>query len=113
MSTGQDEVMGKRKAPVTRPQHLRDELVKRHLEGGESIKALCKHLKISRATAYNWLEQYKAELAQSAMRVGVNPKDLEKTAKQELIAQNEILQTENRKLRDRLVSLMVKHGEIP
>jgi regulator of replication initiation timing len=38
---------------------------------------------------------------------------LDRTAKSELVAQNEILQTENRKLRDRLVALMVKHNEIP
>jgi regulator of replication initiation timing len=46
-------------------------------------------------------------------RKGVSKVDLEKTAKADLIAQNEILHSENRKLRDRLVNLMIKHGEIP
>jgi hypothetical protein len=34
-------------------------------------------------------------------------------SKADLIAQVEIRQTQNRKLRDRLVSLMIKDGEIP
>ena len=46
-------------------------------------------------------------------RVGKSKGELEKIDKVQLIVQNELLQTENRKLRDRLVDLMIKYGEIP
>jgi transposase-like protein len=108
------EVMTRRRAaPIKRPQHVRDEAVKRHLEGQETVKSLCKFYKVSRATMYNWIEGYKRDIVEAAKRQGIAPRDLDRTAKSELVAQNEILQTENRKLRDRLVALMVKHNEIP
>jgi hypothetical protein len=44
---------------------------------------------------------------------GESKTDLEETAKAELIARVEVLETENGKLRNRLVSLMIKYGEIP
>jgi transposase-like protein len=107
----EDGDMRRRPAPIKRPQHMRDEAVKRHLEGGETVKALCKFYKVSRATMYNWVEAYKAEIVQNVKTQGVAPRDLERIQKQELIAQNEILQTENRKLRDRLVDAL--HAKAP
>jgi transposase-like protein len=87
--------------------------VKRHLEGGELVVSLSKEFKVSRQTFYNWLEAYKRQAVERIERKGVSKVELEKTAKADLIAQNEILHSENRKLRDRLVNLMIKHGEIP
>jgi transposase-like protein len=95
-----------------RPQHIRDEAVIRHLEGQETVKSLCKSFKVSRATMYNWIEGYKRDIVEAAKRQGVAPRDLDRTAKFELVAQLEVLQTENRKLRDLIVDLMVKRVEV-
>lgn len=108
-----EDEMAKRKAPLTRPQHVRDDFIKRHFQGGESIATLVKAFKISRATGHNWANDYKRDLARAAISHGSDPKDVDRVAKQELVAQNEMLRAEIRKLRDRLVDLMVKHNEIP
>jgi transposase-like protein len=101
------------KGDTKTPARKIEEAVKRHLDGGESVAALAKKYKVTRQTVYLWIEAYKKRVMERLERTGVSKTDLEKTAKAELIAQNEILQAEVRKLRDRLVALMVKHNEIP
>ena len=86
---------------------------KRHLEGDELVVNLAKELKVSRQTFYSWIEAYKKQAMANIDRVGKSKCELEKIDKAQLIAQNEMLQTENRKLRDRLVNLMIKFGVIP
>jgi transposase-like protein len=90
-----------------------EKAVKRHLEGNELVADLAKELKISRQTFYSWIEAYKRKAMASIDRVGKSKSELEKIDKATLVAQNEMLQTENRKLRDRLVGLMIKYGELP
>jgi transposase-like protein len=90
-----------------------EKAVKRHLEGDELVADLAKELKVSRQTFYSWIEAYKKQAMANIDRVGKSKGELEKIDKVQLIAQNELLQTENRKLRDRLVDLMIKYGEIP
>jgi transposase len=90
-----------------------EKAVKRHLEGNESVAKLAKELKVSRQTFYSWAEAYKKKAIANIDRVGMSKGELEKIDKTALAAQVEVLQAENRKLRDRLVSLMIKHGEIP
>jgi transposase-like protein len=101
------------KGDTKTPARKIEEAVKLHLDGGESVAALAKKYKVTRQTVYLWIEAYKKRVMERLERAGVSKTDLEKTAKAELIAQNEILQAEVRKLRDRLVALMVKHNEIP
>jgi transposase-like protein len=90
-----------------------DKAVKRHLEGGETIASLAKELKVSRQTVYSWVNNFKQEVMEGVERAGASKTDLERTAKAELVAQVEMLALENRKLRDRLVTLMIKYREIP
>jgi transposase-like protein len=90
-----------------------EKAVRRHLEGNEPIADLAKELKVSRQTLYSWVDAYKKRAMESIDRIGKSKAELDKVDKAQLIAQNETLQTENRKLRDRLVNLMMKYGEIP
>lgn len=91
-----------------RSQEQIDKAVRRHLEGRESVVALCREYKISRAGFYLWVKKYKEEIMRRSMRAGMKPQDVERSDKAELIAEIESLRQENRKLRDRLVAEMMK-----
>jgi transposase len=86
--------------------------IKRHYEGGESVGALAKEYKISRATGYIWLMKHRGELIEESRRKGASPETFEKESKAALIAEIQALNLENQKLRNKVVSLMMKHGEL-
>jgi transposase-like protein len=94
------------------PKAIRDKAIKRHLEGGESVEKLAKYYKVTRQTLYSWLDAYKQSVLHAAERAGMSPADLEKRSKTELVAENMALKAENRKLRDRLVTMLMKTGDL-
>ena len=96
--------------PKSLPQAKIDALVRRHLEHDESADALAKEAGISRAMFYNWIKAYKEAVMKRSMRADMSPDQLEKAAKADLIAEIEMLRTENRKLKDRLVAELMKNS---
>jgi transposase-like protein len=93
------------------PQKVIDKAVRRHLEGGEVGVDLAKEHKISTATFYVWVKKYKEALLESS-RHGETSQDFERADKRTLIAELQQLRAENRRLRDKIVEVMLKSGEI-
>ena|SRR5579859_824660 len=108
--TGYASVMP-RKDETLKPKHVIDKIVKRHL-AGEGADELAKECKVIRATIYNWVTAYKKALVERSKREGMTPRDAEIADKQTLIAELEQLRLENAKLRDKVVAMMIKAGEI-
>jgi hypothetical protein len=79
---------------------------------GEQAEGLAKELKVSRATIFNWTSRYKEQALEQSRREGINPKELEKQDKASLIVKLRALELENRRLRDKVVALLLKTGEI-
>jgi transposase-like protein len=101
-----------RKDETATPKKLVDKFIKRHLEGGESVEALAKEYKISRASGYAWLKKHRDALLSQTMREGMSPTAIEKSDKATLVAQVQALKLENAKLRNKVVSLMIKAGDL-
>jgi transposase-like protein len=101
-----------RKDETATPKKQVDKFIKRHLEGDESVEALAKEYKISRATGYMWLRKHREQLLEQTMHEGMSPAAIEKSDKMTLIAQIAQLKIENAKLRNRVVSLMIKAGDL-
>lgn len=97
--------------PAQRTQETIDEAVKRHLEGKEQVTTLCKYYGVSKAGFYLWVTNYKNRVLEQSKRSGMTTEGIEKAERSELVVQVAQLQAENRKLRDRLVSLMMKYGD--
>lgn len=100
-----------KKNDTKRPQHVIDEAVRRHM-AGESAAVLAKFYKISKPGFYLWVKKYKEQLLAQNAREGLTPKEAELTDKRVLIAENQALKLEVRKLRDKVVSMMIKAGEL-
>jgi len=103
--------MSPAKNSTKRPQHVIDEAVKRHM-AGESVRVLAKFYKISVPQFYNWIAAYKQTLLEQSAKRDMTPKDAELVDKRVLIAEVQALKLENRKLRDKVVSLMMKAGDL-
>jgi transposase len=88
-----------------------DGFVKRYMDG-EPVDGLAKEAGRARASFYLWVKKYKEELLEKSDRTGMSEKELEKSDKSKLIAQVQALKLENAKLRNKLVSLMIKAGEL-
>jgi transposase len=88
-----------------------EKAVKRHM-AGERADTLATELKVSRATIFNWTAKYRADTLEQARRGEMTPKELERQDKSALVAQLEALKLENRRLREKVVALMLKSGEI-
>lgn len=86
--------------------------IKRAIEGGESVTALAKEYKISRATGYIWLRRHREEAIAQSMKAGMSAKSRDKAEKMTLRAEVQALKRENAKLRDKVVSLMIKAGDL-
>ncbi len=99
------------KGKTIRPQHTIDEAVKRYL-AGESAAVLAKYYKISKPGFYLWVAKYKQELLKNADRAHMSPKDADLVDKRVLLTELEAMRVENRKLRDKVVTLMMKAGEM-
>lgn len=100
-----------RKNDTKRPQHEIDQAVKRFLDGGEQAVVLAKLYKISKAGFYLWVKKYKQDLLDKSRRAGLSPDQVQSSDKRTLVTEVEQLRLENRKLRDKVVSLMIKAGE--
>lgn len=99
------------KRPTKTPQHVIDEAVKRHM-AGESVRVLAKYYKISVPQFYNWIAAYKQELLEQAAKRDMSPKEAELVDKRVLIAENQAMKLELRKLRDKVINLMIKTGDL-
>jgi transposase-like protein len=86
--------------------------IKRHLEGGESVTALAKEFKVSRAGAYLWLRRHRDEAIIQSMQRGLSAKSKDKAEKMTLRAENQALKKENAKLRSMVMSLLIKTGGV-
>lgn len=102
------------KNQVKRPQHVVDEAVKKHLAGGpgSDVVTLAKQYKISRPGFYLWLKHYKEELVAASDKQGLSPTQIDKLDKQTILAERDALKLENQKLRNKVVSLMIKAGDL-
>lgn len=100
-----------RKNDTRRPQHVIDEAVRRHMNG-ESAVVLAKLNKISKAGFYLWVKKYKQNLLEQSKRAGMTPADAEHSDKRTLIVELQALKEENQKLRNKVVSLMIKSGDM-
>lgn len=107
-------VTSTRLGPVTRkprPQHVIEEAIKRN-NAGESVDTITKHYKVSRAQFYNWKRKYQEDILERARRAAMSPETIQIEDKQELIAENKALKMENQKLRNKLLEMLLKSGQI-
>jgi transposase len=93
------------------PQHVIEAAVKRHLDG-ESVAVLAKYYKISRAAFYNWITKVKKDMLLVSDRKGMSPKEVELMDSRARMVELEHLRLENRKLKDKVFEMMVRHGEL-
>jgi transposase len=100
-----------RKNELKASPKVMEKAAKRHL-AGEQAEGLAKEHKVSRATIFNWTARYKEQALEQSRREGINPKELEKQDKATLIARLQAVELENRRLKDKVVALMLKAGEI-
>lgn len=99
------------KGKTTRPQHEIDTAVKRFMNGEQAV-VLAKHYKISKPGFYLWVKKYKEELLKNERRGDLSAKDAEVVDKRALIAEVQSLRAEVRTLRDKVISMMIKAGEL-
>jgi transposase len=99
------------KGKTTRPQSQIDEAVKRFMNGEQAV-VLAKHYKISKPGFYLWVKKYKEELLRTSKTGDMTPHQAELSDKRTLIAEVQALKLENQKLRNKVVSLMIKSGEM-
>lgn len=99
------------KNDTKRTQATIDEAVKRYM-GGEQVSTLAKYYKVSRAGFYLWVRKYKEETLERSKKSGMTPHDAELSDKRTLVSEIQALKLENHKLRDKVVALMIKAGEI-
>lgn len=99
------------KGKTKRPQHIIDQAVKRYMAGEQAV-ALAKEYKISKPGFYLWVARHKAEILEQAKKQDMTPKDAAIADKRTLLVELEQLRLENRKLREKVVAMMIKSGEI-
>lgn len=88
-----------------------EKAVKRFM-GGEQAVALAREFGISKPGFYLWVKKFKAEQLERSKTSGMSPRDAATADKRTLILEVEALKLENRKLRDSLLSKMLKLGEL-
>lgn len=86
--------------------------IKRHLEENESVTALAKEYRVSRATGYLWLKRHRSAAVEQTLKAGMSRASIEKADKMTLRAENAYLKRENAKLRTMVVNLLIKTGGI-
>lgn len=99
------------KNATKRPQHVIEQAVKRFMAGEQAV-ALAKEYKISKPGFYLWVSKYKRELLEKSKTVNMTPKDAATADKRTLLIEIDSLKLENRKLRDKVLDMMVKAGEL-
>ncbi len=93
-------------------QHLIDKAVENYLKETESVQAISKRLRVCRATVYTWIKKVKKAKLEIIKKSGMTPAAVEKADKRDLALENESLKAEVKKLRDKVLDLMLKCGEI-
>jgi transposase len=99
------------KNATKRPQHVIDEAVRKYFNG-ESAGVLAKLYKVSKPAMYNWIAKAKQAKLEAAARMDMSPKQLSERDREALLTENKALKDENAKLRNKVVSLMIKAGEM-
>ncbi len=94
------------------PAKVIQKTVKRYREGGERVVALAVELGVSEAIVYRWIDQSKKADLDRIGKQGMTPKAVEKADKRDLALQVKELRAENTKLRNRVLELMLKYGEL-
>jgi hypothetical protein len=102
--------MPRKNSTKTPPDQI-EEAVKRYM-AGESVTVLAKLYKISKPGFYLWVRKCKQALLEQAARKDLKSEDAALVDKRVLIAEIQVLRLENAKLRNKVVSLMIKTGEI-
>lgn len=100
------------KGKTTRPQHEIDKWVRKHLEDGVPVRDLAKLAKVSVPGFYLWVSKAKAEMYEKSKRLGMSPVDIEKSDKQNMLYELDQVKMENTRLRERLMAVLIKHGEL-
>lgn len=99
------------KGKALRPQAVIDKYVKRYMNG-EQATALAKEAGISKPGFYLWIQKHKQQIMEQSKTKDMSPKDADIANKRELLIELEQLRLENRKMREKLIALMLKSGEI-
>lgn len=94
-----------------RPSSQIEEAVKRFM-AGESAGVLAKFYRVSKPALYNWVSKYKRESLATAERKEMTPEQLKHVDRQQLVIENLALKEENAKLRNKVVSLMIRAGDL-
>jgi transposase len=106
---GEFKAKGKKQKQHTSAQV--EGFVKRYM-AGEPVETLIKDADRSRAAFYLWVNKYKTDMLEQSRRGEMSDKELEKVDKSKLIAQLQALKLENTKLRNKVVSLMIRAGDL-
>jgi transposase-like protein len=101
-----------RKSDTKVPQKKIDQFIRRHLEGGEGVAELAKEFGIARASGYLWLAKHRQKVVDESFRADMTAEAMAKQDKATLVAELVQLKQENMKLRNKVVSLMIKAGEL-
>ncbi len=99
------------KGQTKRPQHLIDKYVKRYMTG-EQATALAKEAGVSKPGFYLWVKKHKEQILENSKKVNMTPADAAIADKRTILVELEQLRLENRKLREKVVAMMIKSGEI-
>ena len=99
------------KGRTKKPQHVIDKYVKRYM-AGEQATSLAKEAGVSKPGFYLWIQKHKQQILEQAKTAGMTPADAATADKRELLIELEQLRLENRKIREKLIAMMIKAGEI-
>lgn len=95
------------KNDTKQPLHIIEEACRRHING-ESAEALATEYGISKAGFYLWVRQFKQRVLETPATLAAT-----KEAKlEQLVVEVAALKEENRQLRNKVISLMIKAGEM-
>lgn len=89
-----------------------EQAVRRYLDKGESVGVLAKYYKVSQPAVYKWISAYKEAQVAKAKTAGMDGASIERATSRDAAFVIEELKKENRKLRDRLLDLMIKTGDL-
>ena len=99
------------KGKTSRPQHVIDKYVKRYLAGEQAV-SLAREAGISKPGFYLWVQKHKKQLLEQSNVKNMTPADAAIADKRTILLELDQLRLENRKLREKVVSMMIKSGEI-
>jgi transposase-like protein len=101
-----------RKNQPKRPQSEIDKLVKRHIEGGESVAALAKEAKVSKPGFYLWVNKFKKEILEGSMRREMSPQAIKDAEVLKLTLEIQSLKQDLSNCRNKLFNYMLSHNDL-